>query len=201
MSSVVLLKKSLIGPARRVRKPWLSTDTIAVLEEKAKAKIQNNTMERKRLQGVFKARAKHDREVFLNILYDELETNIEQNRLGPAFKAIRLLSGKRKKKLLALPSINQTGLRLSEEETFKRWREHFIFALNHHPDVPSNELDNEAASTPVNISVPIDEPSVEEVYAAIKRLRNGRAPGPDGIPPELLKCAIHPVAHALHSIF
>jgi len=65
----------------------------------------------------------------------------------------------------------------------------------------SNELDNDAASTPVDISVSIDEPSVEEVYAAIKRLRNGRAPGPDVIPPELLKCAIHPVAHSLHSIF
>jgi len=56
--------------------PWLSTDIIAVLEEKAKANIQNNTVERKRLQGVFKARAKHDREVFLNNLCDELETDI-----------------------------------------------------------------------------------------------------------------------------
>jgi len=52
--------------------------------------------ERKRLQGVFKARAKHDREVFLNNLCDELETDVWQNLLGPAFKAIRLLSGKRK---------------------------------------------------------------------------------------------------------
>jgi len=42
--------EEVIGPARRVRKPWLSTDTIAILEEKAKAKIQNNTVERKRLQ-------------------------------------------------------------------------------------------------------------------------------------------------------
>ena len=63
--------------------------------------------------------------------------------------------------------------------------------------MPSNELDNEAASTPVDTSVSIDERSVEEVYAAIKRLRNGCAPRPD----ELLKCAIHPVADALHSIF
>jgi len=68
----------VIGPVRKVRKPWLSTDTITILEEKAKAKIQNNTVERKRLQGVFKARAKHDREVFLNILCDELETDMAE---------------------------------------------------------------------------------------------------------------------------
>ena len=30
---------------------------------------------------------------------------------------------------------------------------------------------------------------------------NGRAPGPDGIPPELLKCATGPVSHALHALF
>jgi len=59
-----------------------------------------------------------------------------------------------------------------KEEKFERWREHFISALNHHPGVLLNELDNEAASTPVDTSVSTDEPSVEEVYVAIKRLRN-----------------------------
>jgi len=150
---------------------------------------------------VFKARAKHDREVFVNNLCDELETDIGQNRLGPAFKAIRQLSGKRKEVTGTTIHKSDGSLCLSKEETLERWREHFISALNYHPGVPSNELDNEAASTPVDTSVPIDEPSVEKVYAAIKRSRNGRAPGPDGIPPELLKCAIHPVAHDLYSIF
>ena len=174
----------VISPARRVRKPWLSTDTIAILEEKAKAKIQNNTVEHKQLQGVFKARAKHDRELFLNNLCDELETDIGLNCLGPAFKVIRLLSGKRKE-VTGTTIYNSDGSPcLSEEETPKRWPEYFISALNHHPGVPSDELDNEAATTPVDTFVSIDESSVEEVYAAIKHLRNGPAPGPDDIPPE-----------------
>jgi len=130
-----------------------------------------------------------------------METDIGQNRLGPAFKAIRLLSRKRKEVTGTTIHKSDGSPCLSEEETLERWREHFISALNHLPGVPSNKLNNEAASTPIDTSVPIDEPSVEEVYAAIKRLRNGRAPGPDGILSELLKCAIHPVAHALHSIF
>ena len=128
-------KKSSVLPEESV--PWLSTDTIAVLQEKAKAKIQNNTVKRKRLQGVFKAR--HDREVFLNNLCDELETDIGQNHLGPALKAIRLLSGKRKE--VTGTTFHKSDVCLSEEETLKRWREHFISTLNHHPGVPSNEFD------------------------------------------------------------
>jgi len=165
---------------------------------KAKAKIQNNTVERKRLQGVFKARAKHDNEVFLNNLCNELETDsAEPSR--PCLHAIRLLSKERKEVTGTTIHKSDGSSCLFEEETLERWR--FISALNHHPGVLSNELDNEAASTPVDTSVPIDELSVEEVCAAIKRLRNGRAPGPDGILPEILKCAIHPVAHAIFHLF
>jgi len=36
---------------------------------------------------------------------------------------------------------------------------------------------------------------------AISKLKNGRAAGPDGIPPELLKGAVGPVAEALHALF
>ena len=73
----------------------------------------------------------------------------------------------------------------------------FISALNHSPGSLSDDLGNKAASTPVDTSVSTDEPSLQEVVAAIKRLRNRCAASPDGISPELLKCAIH----ALHSLF
>ena len=134
------------------------------------------------------------------IICNKLETDIGQNHLGPAFKAIRLQSGKKEVTGTTIHKSDRSPC-LSEEVTLKSWHEHFISALKHHPSLPSNEPDNEAASTPADTSVSIDEPSVEEVYAAIKRLRNGRAPGPDGILPELRKCAVRPVTHALHSIF
>jgi len=47
--------------------------------------------------------------------------------------------------------------------------------------VPSDELDNETASTPVDTSVSINEPSLEDIYAAIKWLWNGHAPRCDSI--------------------
>jgi len=92
----------------------------------------------------------YDREVFLNNLCDELETDIGQNHLGPAFSAIRLLSRKIKEVTGTTIYKSDGSPCLSEEETLERWREHFISALNHHSGVPSNELDNEAASTPVD---------------------------------------------------
>jgi len=47
----------------------------------------------------------------------------------------------------------------------------------------------------------VDAPSLDETISAIRKLRNGRVAGPDGIPPELLKCAIGPISTALHAIF
>ena len=113
----------------------------------------------------------------------------------------RLLSGNRKQVAGSFIHKFNGSPCVSEEEILERRRQHFISALNHRPGSPSDELDNEAALSPVDTSVSTDKPPMAEVFAAIKSLRNGRAAGPRGISPELLKCAIHPVAHALHSIF
>jgi len=83
---------------------------------------------------VFKARAKHDRKVFLDNLCDELETGIAQNHLGPAFKAIWLLSEKRKEVTGTTIHKSDGSPCLPEEETLRRWREHFISALKWHRD-------------------------------------------------------------------
>jgi len=89
MSSVVLPKKSSVLPE----------ESVALHRHHCRPTRKSQGQDSEQYSGaqeVFKATAKHDREVFLNNLCDELETDIGQNRLGPAFKAIRLLSGKRK---------------------------------------------------------------------------------------------------------
>ena len=56
--------------------------------------------------------------------------------------------------------------------------------------------------TDENIStVRTDAPTLAGVRMAIQKLRHGRAAGSDGIPPELLKCALNPVSEALHQLF
>jgi len=58
-------------------------------------------------------------------------------------------------------------------------------------------LDAESSSDVSDPEILTDEPTLEEVAYAKRKLRNGRA---EGIPPELLKCAIDPVSHALHAV-
>jgi len=73
--------------------------------------------------------------------------------------------------------------------------------LNHPTGIASSELVDESENAAADPITSVDEPSLEEVTVAIHKLENGRSPGPDGIPAELLKCAILPVVIALHSIF
>ena len=72
--------------------------------------------------------------------------------------------------------------------------------LNHPPATTCPDLDLDAASASEAADVCSDAPSLQEDLDAIARLKNGRAAGHDGIPPELLKCATGPVAAALHSL-
>jgi len=54
----------------------LSDATFEVLQDKAAAKLRNDTVQRKRLQGVFKAKAKADRNADYSRIASEVEEDI-----------------------------------------------------------------------------------------------------------------------------
>ena len=67
------------------------------------------------------------------------------------------------------------------------WREHYQNTLNHSSVTPSADLDDFADSATPDVMVSEDVPMLHEVTRAIRRLKNGRAAGADGITAELLK--------------
>jgi len=75
------------------RRPWLTSDTLEVLERKRGARLAGQLEEHRRLKGVFKAKAKADLEAHYNILADEAETGLQRNDLRPAYRAIKQMRG------------------------------------------------------------------------------------------------------------
>ena len=73
--------------------------------------------------------------------------------------------------------------------------------MNHPPASQCPDLDSDAARAVPDRTVPDDAPTLGEVRRAIRKLKNGRAAGSDGIQPELLKYAEEPVSISLHSLF
>ena len=148
--------------------------------------------ERKRLQGVFKAKAKADHEAYLTAIIDEVEKDLRCNRLGSAFKAIKQISGKQTHSNPVSINKADDSQCENEDEVLLRWREHFEQALNHSPGTSSASLDTETASATVDASTTsTDEPSLPEVTKAITKLRNGRAPGSDGIAADTAEVCHH----------
>ena len=44
-------------------------------------------------------------------------------------------------------------------------------------------------------------PTLDEVKTAVKQLKDGKAPGPDGIPPDIFTCLSEELSPALHKLF
>jgi len=69
----------------------------------------------------------------------------------------------------------------SDDEALARWCEHYQDALNHLPGVPDPVLEEEAGNAGDDIQTSVDEPTLDEVRSAVRKLRNGRAPRVDGM--------------------
>ena len=61
--------------------------------------------------------------------------------------------------------------------------------LIHAPADTCTVLDTQSASVTTSPDIREDEPIIDDVQKAIRKLKNGRAAKADGIPPELLKYA------------
>ncbi len=73
----------------------------------------------------------------------------------------------------------------SKEQLHDRWCEYFAELLNRNPPQATQAIPQHKPSLTHNIS---EEPtSLDEIQKAIKCLKSGRAPGVDGLPPDLFK--------------
>ena len=84
-------------------------------------------------------------------------------------------------------------------QVLDRWAEHFNGVLNLDSQFDMSVLD-EIPEYDINMSLP-DPPTLEEVLVSIKQLTSGKAPGADGIPPDVYKHGGITIAEELLKLF
>ena len=189
------------------RRPWLSLDTLEVLERKRGARLARQLEKHRRLKGrlkgIFKAKAKADLEAHYSTLADEAETGLQRNDLRPAYRAIKQVrDGCECVKGSTVPiSKNYEAPCIFVDEVLERWSEHYQQILNHAPATQCPELDVSAVNAVSADDICEDASTLEEVQKTIRKLRNNRAAGPDNITPELLKTTKILISMALHQLF
>ncbi|BHF80935.1 hypothetical protein SprV_0702406400 [Sparganum proliferum] len=103
------------------------------------------------------------------------------------YQLIRQVSGKPSTLRDSVRDVNG-GFIADNSAKVERWREHFEHHLNFDTQLTSPLLSSSAEFPPSpTYAVPCDPPSEEEVVDAIRKLRNNKAPGEDGIPAEIFK--------------
>ena len=111
------------------------------------------------------------------------------------YKITRQLAGKNKSFSRPIRD-KQENLLTKDSQQLERWKEHFEEVLNRPP--PDTPPDIEEAIRDLNINC--ERISKEEIKRAIKKLKLGRAPGKDNIPPDALKADISATADILHGL-
>ena len=120
----------------------------------------------------------------------------DKKNLKELYDITRKLAGTRRKDEQHV--MDKTGQVLTNQaDQLNRWKEYFEELLNRpSPDEPPDILLTE---TPHRINT--DRPSTQEIRKAILQLKNGKVPGPDGIPPEAIKADTETSVDCLYRLF
>ena len=187
------------GRGHRERETWWwNEDVQRALEEKKKSfKLWQRTKseEDREIYKVKKREAKRQVAQARRIVLEEWSQNLNtaegKNRM---FKIAQSMRKDRKDVKGAKYIKDENGeIKIKEEEIMSRWKQYFEKLLNE-----CNEYDLEDVS---RTEGPIENVTSEEVKGSLKKMKNGKAPGPSGITSDLLKAAGEPVVEELHRIY
>ena len=132
-----------IGYRRSCHQPWISVETLSVIDQKAEAHKCQDRAGRRRLQGIFRAKAKEDEERYFSQIADEIEDGLYRNDLRPAYRTVRRFHGFATTNNSA-PVLRKDGNTCtSPDDILARWAEHYQEALNHKPATPDHDLDTQ----------------------------------------------------------
>lgn len=114
----------------------------------------------------------------------ELQSFADQRDLRSFYAATKEIFGPTRSSVGGLKDADGATTITDSEGILARWRSHFENLLNDHADTPDDLL-RMTPQHPVRHWMALP-PSIQDFNKALKRMKPGKAPGPDNIPLELL---------------
>ena len=177
---------------KRPRKPWISCETLMLIEERRETKKTAGIDPEKRKQykdlcKAIKKSARSDKRNWIEQQCQAVEKSIGMGRTREAFRIIRDLKGEYRQVARAIK--DKTGKVLNDEKQIsQRWAE-YIKELYTDVNIYGKDVLNglkKRDGRPREDDVD-DGITKSEVEAAIKKLKNNKSCGTDDIPAELIK--------------
>ena len=129
-----------------------------------------------------KRSVKKDKRDYIDSLAQEAEEAAYHANMKDLYITTKKLAGKYSRP--ERPVKDKLGQTITDsEQKLERWAEHFEQLLNR--PAPKNPPDIVEAE--IDIEIHCYHPTREEIIHAVKKMKNGKAAGPDGIPAEALK--------------
>jgi hypothetical protein len=141
--------------------------------------------------------ARIDRKRYWSQIADNMEAAAGVGDFGKLFRIIRNTSRTKKSADILLRDKNGQLIQ-GKEGKLSRWVEHFDQQLNRTAMYHGN-LVAPVRCEPYQVNC--EPPDALEIALAANKLKSKKAPGEDGIPPEIFKCCIYALLGSLHTLF
>ena len=174
----------LLGKHRRKKQPWITDSILDMCDKRRDLKKVKNTTgkeEYKEINKKIRKEMRNVKEEWVEKQCAEIEECISKNNSRRAYQIVKDLTQQKQAKVNNIE--DKDGNCLTEEKAIiERWTEYCSELYNHQTQGDPSVLTNQ------DVSEEDDFPILqEEVEAAIKSLKNGKAAGIDNIPAELIK--------------
>nr|CAH8840565.1 unnamed protein product [Trichobilharzia regenti] len=187
---------SHLGTTSKKQKDWISEHTMLLSSQARDARLAKSPVYRS-LRRKATQSARNDRNRYWSNVATNMEAASNVGDFGKLYRLIRQSSGKRLNSHAVLRTAS--GEIISDTNgKMERWAEHFKQLLNRDAGQPSHRP---IRHLPTPYVVDCDPPTPTEIAKTINRLRNKKAPGEDGLPPEIYKACTPALIDALHSLF
>ena len=179
----------LLIPEKRVHKPWITVETLVLIRKRAELQLRKHSSAEGLLvlsnccKEVRKS-LRSDKRQWLKDKDETIQDHSDKGDLNEVSVETKQLCRKWSPHISKLVSTTGEPLK-TKDERLERWTEHFNHLLNPATTGGNSVLSIVEASESLEIDLgPI---RFDEVLYAVRKLKNGKASGPDNISAEMLQ--------------